>query len=140
MSTEQLFAGLTPEQEKRYTEEAARRWGSDHVRASVRKYQSYSAEKKARIAREGREVYRDIVAAMPRGANAPEVQHAIARWRQHLAYFWTPDDSQCLALARGYRDDPAFRKTFDAIHSDLANFMAEAVAVHVEGVGGDPLR
>ena len=131
MSTKQLFAGLTPEQEKEYTEEAARRWGQKGVRDSVKRYNSYSAEKKGQIAAEGEAVYRDLVAAMPQGPSSPAVQACIERWRKHLEYFWVPNDEQCLALANGYRDDAAFRKTYDAIHPELAAFMAEAVAVYV---------
>jgi DNA-binding transcriptional MerR regulator len=136
MSTKQLFAGLTPEEEKRHTDEAARRWGEKNVRASVAKYKGYSAEKKKQIAEEGEAVYRDLVAAMPQGVAAPAVQACIERWRRHLEYFWVPNDEQCLALATGYRDDPAFRKTYDAIHPELAVFMREAVAVYVEARRG----
>ena len=132
MSTKQLFAGLTPEQEKHYTDEAAKRWGEKSVRASVKKYHAYTAEEKARIGAEGEAVYRDLLAVLPQGAAAPAVQECIERWRRHLEYFWTPNDAQCLALATGYRDDPAFRKTYDAIHPDLAAFMAEAVKVYVD--------
>jgi MerR family transcriptional regulator, thiopeptide resistance regulator len=132
MSTKQLFAGLTPEQEKEYTDEAAKRWGAEGVRASQRKYNAYAAEEKARIGAEGEAVYRDLLAAMPQGPAAPAVQACIERWRRHIQYFWTPNDEQCLALATGYRDDPAFRKTYDAIHPDLAAFMVEAVKVYVE--------
>jgi DNA-binding transcriptional MerR regulator len=131
MSTKQLFAGLTPEQEKEYTDEAARRWGEQTVRASQRRYNGYSAGKKAQIGAEGEAVYRDLLAAMPQGPAAPAVQACIARWRKHLEYFWTPNDEQCLALATGYRDDPAFRKTYDAIHPDLAIFMRDAVEIYV---------
>jgi DNA-binding transcriptional MerR regulator len=132
MSTKQLFAGLTPEQEKQYTDEAAKRWGESGVRASQRRYNAYSAEQKAQIAAEGNALYQDLLAAMPDGPAAPPVQACIERWRRHLGYFWTPNDEQCLALATGYRDDPAFRKTYDAIHPELATFMVEAVKVYLE--------
>jgi DNA-binding transcriptional MerR regulator len=131
MSTKQLFAGLTPEQEKAYTDEAAKRWGENGVRESQRRYNGYSAEKKKQIADEGNAVYRDLLAAMPQGPAAPAVQACIERWRQHIGYFWTPNDEQCLALATGYRDDPGFRQTYDAIHPQLAPFMADAVAIYV---------
>ena len=140
MSTKQLFAGLTPEQEKEYTEEAARRWGEQGVRESVQRYNRYSPEKKTQIAAEGEAVYRDLVAAMPQGPAAPAVQTCIARWRKHLEYFWVPNDEQCLALATGYRDDPAFRKTYDAIHPELAPFMVEAVTVYVERRRGSNVK
>lgn len=132
MSTKQLFAGLTPEQEKQYTDEAAKRWGEKGVRASQRKFNAYSAEEKARIGAEGDAVYRDLLAVMAQGPAAAAVQACIERWRRHIGYFWTPNDEQCLALAIGYRDDPAFRRTYDAIHPDLAAFMVEAVTVYLE--------
>jgi DNA-binding transcriptional MerR regulator len=133
MSTKQLFAGLTLEQEKAYTDEAATRWGEKGVRASQQKYNAYSAAEKARIGAEGEAVYRDLLAAMPDGPAAPAVQACVERWRRHIGYFWTPNDQQCLALATGYRDDPAFRKTYDAIHPELAAFMVEAVRIYIEG-------
>jgi DNA-binding transcriptional MerR regulator len=138
MSTKQLFAGLTPEQEKDYAEEAARRWDADAVRASQQRYARYSTEKKAQIGAEGEAVYRDLVAAMPLGAASAAVQACIARWRKHLEYFWVPNDEQCLALATGYRDDPAFRKNFDAIHPDLASFMRDAVEIYINSRRREP--
>ena len=131
MNTKQLFAGLTPAQEKAYATEAAKRWDEKSVRASQKKYQAYSAAEKARIAAEGEAVYRDLITEMPEGPTAPAVQSCIARWRRHIGYFWTPNDPQCLGLAKLYRDDPAFRKTYDAMHPDLAAFMVEAVKHHV---------
>jgi MerR family transcriptional regulator, thiopeptide resistance regulator len=136
MSTKQLFAGLTPEQEKDYTKQAAQRWGEEVVRESVRKYQSCSSDEKARIAAEGEAVYRDLIALIPQGAASPTVQLCVERWRKHLEYFWTPNDEQCLGLALLYRDDPAFRKTFDAIDPRLATFMYEAVELHVNARRG----
>lgn len=132
MSTKQLFAGLSPEQEKKYTDEAAKRWGEKGVRASVAKYNACSTEKKAQIAAEGEAIYRDLLAVMPQGPASPVVQACIERWRRHIEHFWTPNDGQCLALATGYRDDPAFRKTYDAIHPELAPFMVEAVKAYVD--------
>lgn len=132
MSTKQLFAGLTPEQEREYTDEAARRWDEPTVRASQQRYRDYSAKKKQQIAAEGQAIYQEFVAAIPRGFDSPEAQAVVPRWRKHLEYFWVPNDDQCVALAATYRDDPAFRRTFDAIHPELATFMAEAVRIHIE--------
>jgi DNA-binding transcriptional MerR regulator len=131
MNARQLFAGFTPEQEQYYAEEAARRWDARTVRASQQKWAAYPPAQKEAIKAEGESLYRDLIAAMPQGPAAPAVQSAIERWRRHLDYFWTPNDEQCLALATGYRDDPAFRRTYDALHPDLAAFMVEAVKVHV---------
>ena len=133
MSTKQLFAGFTPAEEKHHTEEAAKRWGQKQVRASQKKYAAYTPAEKARIRDEGDAIYAGFAAAIPLGPAAAAAQALVPRWRKHLEYFWVPNDGQCVALAAGYRDDPAFRKNFDAIHPDLAAFVAETVREHLEG-------
>ncbi len=130
MSTAQLFASLTPEQERAHAKEAAKRWDAKTVRASQKKYAAYTPAEKARIADEGNAIYADFAAAIPCGPASAEAQGIVPRWRNHIGYFWSPNDAQCVALAANYRDDPAFRKNFDAIHPGLASFVAEAVRVY----------
>jgi MerR family transcriptional regulator, thiopeptide resistance regulator len=48
MKPKQLFAGLTPEQEKEYADEAAKRWGEKNVRATQQKWNRYPPEKNRR--------------------------------------------------------------------------------------------
>lgn len=136
MPPHELFQGLTPEQEDAYAEEAARRWDPATVRASQRRWKSYSPERRKQILQDGNEGMKVLVAAMPLGAGSAPVQACIARWREHINRFWTPDDEQCLGLARLYRDDPAFRQNFDRFHPALAPFMVEAVQAHVDARRG----
>ena len=89
------------------------------------------AAKKEAIMAEGKIIYLDMIAAMPKGANSPEVQGIVERWRKHMDYFWTPKLEQLLDLANGYNDDPRFRANFDKMHPQLAEFMREAVEVYV---------
>lgn len=130
MSTKQLFAGLTPEQENANADEAARRWDEKTVRASQKKWNACTPAQKAQIRDEGNALYHALAAAMPQGPAAPEVQACIARWRKHLDHFWTPTLDQLPRLAAVYCDDPAFRRTYDAIHPELAPFMRDAVEVY----------
>ena len=81
---------------------------------------------------EGKQVYLDMVAAMPKGADSPEVQAIVERWRKHMDYFWTPNLDQLLGLATMYGRSPDFKANFDAMHPELADFMKEAVTVYVE--------
>jgi DNA-binding transcriptional MerR regulator len=134
MSTKQLFAVFTPEEAKHHADEAAKRWDAKTVRASQKKYAAYTPEQKARIADEGNAIYAEFVAAIPHGPASAQAQAIVPRWRKHLENFWTPNDAQCVSLAATYRDDPAFRKNFDAIHPELAAFVAEAVKAHMEGL------
>lgn len=133
MDNKQIFAGFTPEEEERYTREAEQMYDPETVRESSRRWKAYGADKQKAILAEGREIYVGMVAAMPRGADSPEAQALVERWRAHMDYFWTPNLEQLLGLADGYVEDPRFRATFDAIDPKLAEFIREAVTVYVAG-------
>ena len=80
---------------------------------------------------EGKAVYTDMIAAMPKGAASPEVQAIVERWRRHLEHFWTPNLDQLIGLANGYNDDPRFKANFEKMQPGLAEFMREAVSIYV---------
>ena len=132
MSKKQLFGALSPEQEAAYEKEAAQKYDPATVKASIKKWNAYTAAEKQRIGEEGNQIYADLIEAMPRGAASAEVQAIVGRWRKHMDYFWTPKLDQLLALANGYNDDPRFKANFDKMHPQLAEFMREAVMVYVE--------
>ena len=132
METKQFFEGFSDEQQAEYEKEAMQMYDPETVKASNRKWKSYSTAEKQRIGEEGNAIYQDMLLAMPKGASSPEVQACIERWRRHIEYFWTPDDEQLLGLVNGYNDDPRFKANFDKIHPDLAAFMRAAVGVYVD--------
>jgi DNA-binding transcriptional MerR regulator len=132
MSGKGLFEGFSEEEQEKYALEAEQLYDPETVRESNRKWKGYSASKKEAILEEGKAVYLDMIAAMPKGAGSPEVQAIVERWRRHMDYFWTPNEEQLLALANGYNDDPRFRANFDRMHPKLAEFMREAVELYVK--------
>jgi hypothetical protein len=103
------------------------------VRASNRKWKAYGKEKQQAILAEGKQIYMEMVAAMPKGAASPEVQALVERWRKNMDYFWTPSLDQLVGLAEMYNNDPRFKANYDAMHPGLAEFMLEAVKVYVDG-------
>jgi DNA-binding transcriptional MerR regulator len=131
MSEKGLFEGFSEEEQEKYALEAEQIYDPETVRESNRRWKSYSAAKKEAILAEGKAIYLDMIAAMPKGVNSPEVQAIVERWRQHMDYFWTPDLDQLLGLAEGYNDDPRFKANFDKMHPGLADFMRAAVKVYV---------
>lgn len=133
MSQSDLFEGFSEEEQEKYAQEAEKLYDPETVRESNRKWKAYSAGKKEAILAEGKLVYQDMIAAMPKGASSAEVQAIVERWRKHMDYFWTPNLEQLLALASGYNDDPKFKASFDKMHPQLASFMLEAVTVYVAG-------
>ena len=135
MSKKKLFAAFSEDEQAEYAKEAEKKYDPETVRASNRKWKSYSAEKKQAILDEGNQVYVDMIAAMPQGADSSEAQACVERWRAHMDYFWTPNLEQLLGLATMYGQSPDFKANFDAMHPDLADFFREAVKVYVEKQG-----
>ena len=131
MSKKALFQAFSEEQQEEYAKQAEQQYDPATVRESNRKWKSYSAEKKQAILDEGNQVYVDMIAAIQKGAHSPEAQACVERWRSHMDYFWTPNLDQLLGLATMYGQSPDFKKNFDAMHPDLADFMREAVTVYV---------
>jgi MerR family transcriptional regulator, thiopeptide resistance regulator len=132
MSERGLFEGFSEDEQEKYALEAEKLYDPETVRESNRKWKSYSSAQKEAILAEGREIYQDMIAAMPKGADSLEVQAIVERWRKHMDYFWTPNIDQLLGLADGYNNDPRFKANFDKMHPRLAEFMHEAVSAYVK--------
>jgi len=132
MSPKQLFSAFSEEEQEKLTQEAEQTYDAAVVRASRRKWKSYPQRQKEEILAEGNAIYAEMTAAMPKGAASPEVQSLVARWRNHMNYFWTPNLEQLQGLAELYNADPRFKANFDGLHPQLAEFMQAAVAIYVE--------
>ncbi len=132
MSGKQLFEAFSEEQQAEFEKEAMQMYDPEIVKASNRKWKSYSDADKQRIGEEGNAAYQALLEAMPEGPASPSAQKGVELWRKHMDYFWTPDDEQLLGLADLYNDDPRFKANFDKIDPGLAAFVREAVEVYVK--------
>jgi DNA-binding transcriptional MerR regulator len=133
MSSKQIFSGFNEEEQEKYAAEAEKLYDPETVRASNRRWKSYSAEKKQSILDEARQIYMELSAAMPKGAQSGEAQALVERWRANMDHFWTPKLEQLQGLAEMYEDDPRFKANFEAMQPGLAEFMKEAVRYYVAG-------
>src|SRR6266542_2886223 len=131
MSDKAYFEGFSEEEQEKYAPEAEQMYDPETVRESNRKWKAYSAAKKESIMAQGKTIYMDMIAAMPKGVDSKDVQAIVERWRKHMDYFWTPKLDQLLDLVNGYNDELRFKANFDKIHPQLAEFMREAVKVYV---------
>ena len=122
-----LFGGFTPEEEKQYAEEARERWGSS-VDESYKLWNSYSDAKKQQVMAEGQAIYADMVSVIDQPADSDAVQSIIARWHQHMRYFYEPSVERLRGLGQHYVDDPRFA----AMHPDLAEGMRRAIYVYCD--------
>ena len=84
--------------------------------------------------KEGSDIYREIVAHMTEGAGSPEVQALLARWHQHLRYFYEPTTQMLAGLGNMYNDHPDFHANFAKMHPELPAFLQEAIAIYVQAL------
>jgi hypothetical protein len=131
MSHKQLFSGFSEEEQEKYAAEAEQLYDPGTVRESNRRWKAYGKDKQQQILEEGRQIFQDLIAAIEAGPASSAAQSAVARWRAHLDYFWTPSLDQLVGLAEMYAADPRFRENFDAMPPRLAEFMGEAVRIYV---------
>jgi hypothetical protein len=73
---------------------------------------------------------------MDQGPASPAVQACIARWHNHLRYFYEPSIERLRGLGQLYNDDPEFLATFTRIHPELPVFMRTAINVYCDRMEG----
>lgn len=130
----EAFEGFSDEQQRRYEEEAARRYGADTVAETSARWKGYGPERQRQIIEEGRRIYLDLADAMATGADSERTQAILARWHQHLRAFYEPSFELLAGLGYTYEHDPEFNAYFAAIHPDLPAFIARAVAAYVDAL------
>ena len=133
MAQSELFEGFTDAKQAQYEQEVRERWGDNPVtEESFRRWASYTPAQKAQIKAEGGAIYRDLAAVMSKGHTSPDVQAIIARWHQHLRYFYEPSYELMSGLADGYADHPDFRATFEKFHPDLPEFLRRSIKYYCQ--------
>ena len=134
MSRKQLFEGFSEEKQKHYEREARLQWGPDRVNESIRRWNSYSKEQQQAIQAGGGQIYTEIAESLEAGkpAQSAEVQALLARWHDHIRYFYEPTLEILRGLAEGYRTHPDFIAFFQQIHPGLPDYLAEGIAQYVD--------
>lgn len=132
MSPKDLFEAFDEETQEKYAQEAAQRWDPEVVRASNRRWKSYSKEKQGAIMQEGNAVYAEIVVHIESGPACGPVQDALKRWHQHLRHFYEPTPGMLRGLGMMYEQDPAFAEKFAALHPELPGFLNKAIGIYCE--------
>ena len=67
---------------------------------------------------------------MDQGAASPAVQAIVARWHQHLRYFYEPSIERLEGLGQLYVESPDFARHIGQVHPDLPAFMREAITLY----------
>ncbi len=132
MDDKELFAVWSEEKQPEYEREIEQRYGDKELKESRRRWSSYTADDKQRIKEEGGAIYRDLAAAIPYGPASAQAQDGLARWHQHLRYFYEPTTEILLGLGDLYNEHPDFIETFRRIHPDLGEFLRSAIQVYCQ--------
>jgi hypothetical protein len=134
MNKKQLFAGFSEEKQKQYEREARLQYDPVMVNDSIKRWNNYTPAQKEAIRVEGGEVYLDLVKEMTAGKSpqSAEVQSILARWHQHIRYFYEPTLEILRGLGEGYSSHPDFIAFFKALHPDLPGYLQEAITQYVD--------
>ncbi|MBN1312654.1 MAG: TipAS antibiotic-recognition domain-containing protein, partial [Anaerolineae bacterium] len=127
-----IFEGFGEEKQKEYEQEAIKMWG-DSARKSIKLWNSYTDQQKEQIKQEGGAIYADLVDAMSKGPESPEVQAILVRWHEHLRHFYEPTWEALRGLGNAYYEHPDFNSTFTAMHPDLPAFLQRAITYYCQG-------
>jgi len=131
MKQEEYFEGWTEEKQPEFEQEIRQKYG-EHAMDEVIDWNSYTKEKKAIIMTEGEANMQSMAFLMYLPPDSPEVQEAVARWHQHMKYFYDPSIERMRGLGQMYLDDPRFNVMYEKVRKGLALFMKQAIDVYCD--------
>jgi DNA-binding transcriptional MerR regulator len=133
MSDKDFYQGFDEEQQKRYAEEAAQRWGEESVAESSRRWNAYTPAQKNAILAENNQITLGIANSMEKGFDSPEVQYWVGRWHQAISTHFYPCSLVTFeALGHGYVSDPRFAATYEKVRTGLSAFMGQAMVFYCQ--------
>ncbi len=135
MNKEDYFEGWTEEKQPEFEKEIRQKYG-EHAMDEVIDWNSYTKEQKAAIIAKGQANTRVMADLMDKTPENPEVQAAVARWHQHMKYFYDPSIERMCGLGQMYADDPRFAAGYEKVKPGLALFMKQAIDVYCNRLEG----
>jgi DNA-binding transcriptional MerR regulator len=130
METYDLFEGFDEARQEQYEQEVSQLYGDAKVKESRQRWQSYSAEQKARIQAEGGAIYRELAELIGVDPASAEVQQLIARWHEHIRAFYEPTPEILLSLGNMYAEHPDFAAFYQRLHPELPEFLRQAIVYY----------
>lgn len=135
MKQSEYFEGWTEENQPKFEQEIREKYG-EHAMDGVVEWNSYTKEKKAAIMAEGQANMLAMSNLMDRLPQDAEVQAEVARWHQHLKYFYDPTIERMRGLGQMYVDDPRFGSVYEKVKPGLSHFMKKAIDAYCDRLEG----
>ncbi|MBL8132614.1 MAG: TipAS antibiotic-recognition domain-containing protein [Anaerolineae bacterium] len=131
-----LFKPFSEKKQQYYERLARLEYGPDKVNESAQRWAGYSEKQRDAIMQEGSRIYTDIAHAIEaqQPSDSAAVQAMLARWHQHLRYFYEPTLEILRGLGEMYPVNPEFAATFARIHPALAEYLRDGIRVYVDGL------
>ena len=122
---------------KSHSTEARERWGNtDAYREHEEKTKSYTKEKWAEANDGLMAIFAEFAVCKNSGASADsaEAQALVAKLQAHItANYYTCTDEILAGLGKMYVADERFKKNIDKYGEGIAEFVADAIAMHIKG-------
>ncbi len=116
-----------------YAAEAKQRWGNTEAyKQSQERVKKMTKADFARIAKEGDELMKEIVANKDKGTASEEIQKLIDKHYNNLRHFYEPNLEMYRGLANMYVDDARFTAYYEKYSPGLAVFMHAAMIVYCD--------
>ncbi|AKG52999.1 transcriptional regulator merR family [Dehalogenimonas sp. WBC-2] len=127
MEIKDYYKGFSDEEVESMRREAREKYGEKTVADSEARVMAMGKEKMTVVQAEFDNIYRAIVADMPKGPKCAEVQTRIARWRELMENFSHYTDEMILGLGQTYSADDRFVAFYHNYHEDMPGFMTRAI-------------
>ena len=127
MKINEYYEGFSDEQIERYRREVRERWGERMLEESESRVMGMGKDKFAALQAEGGLIFKAVSDNMAKGAESPEVQELIQRWRDWLENFAPYSDEAVLGLGQEYSRNPEFAAFYRKIHPELPGFLTRAI-------------
>lgn len=137
MEKREMFEGFDmrqiEEHKAKYAEEVRQKYDKKTVEESERRTSSYTKDDWQNITKKSEDIYQRIISRMGFGPADPQVQEAVAAWRQHITdYFYECTPEIFRGLGDLYVEDERFTENIDKYKAGLARFMREAMHIYCD--------
>ncbi len=134
MNQKDLYKGFSEAQQKQYEKKARERWGDQSVDESVKRWNSYSQEKKKEIQASQAAILSAIRDHMAEGYDSPVVQESIKALHENIGNFYECSYERFLGLGHLYNEDPQFNAMFKTrYHLEMPEFLEKAITFYCQG-------
>ena len=135
MNQSEYFEGWTEEKQPEFEKDIRQKYG-EHAMDNVIDWNGYTKEQKAAIIAEGQVNIQAMADLMEQPASSPEVQAVVARWHQHMKYFYDPSIERMRGLGQMYVEDARFMANYEKVRIGLALFMKHAIDAYCDSLEG----